>query len=218
MADSNVQKAKIVNLNDPSKEVECDFNPAEFGVGKTLKWEEKPDQGTDTPKIEYSGAEAQDMSVTLLFDTTSSGGKKDVRDVYQALIDMTQVDKKKKNAKTGKSEPPMCRFQWGKFLAFNAVIKDLKQKFTLFAQNGTPLRAEVAITFKQVGELTRPQNPTSRSEARKIWIVEEGQRLDWIAHQEYGDSARWRYIAETNGLDNPDTIRSGQVLKLLPLP
>jgi nucleoid-associated protein YgaU len=131
---------------------------------------------------------------------------------------MAQVDPGKKNQKTGKGEPPMCRFQWGKFLAFNAVIKDLKQKFILFAPNGTPLRVEVALTLKQVGELTRPQNPTSRSEARKIWIVEEGQRLDWIAYQEYGDPAQWRFIAETNNLDNPDALYSGQILKLVPLP
>jgi hypothetical protein len=217
MALPNVQKAKIINLNT-KKEVECHFNPAEFGIGKTLKWEEKPDQGTDTPKIEYSGAESQDLSITLLFDTTASGGEKDVRDEYQALVDMAKVDPKRKNPKTHKSEPPMCRFQWGRFLAFNAVIKDIKQKFTLFARNGTPLRAEVSVTFKQVGEATRPQNPTSRSEARKIWIVEEGQRLDWIAFQEYGDSTQWRYIAETNDLDNPDRLKSGQILKLIPLP
>jgi nucleoid-associated protein YgaU len=217
MSTSNVEKAVIVNLNT-SEQVECHFNPAEFGVGKTLKWEEKADQGSDTPKIEYSGAEAQDMSLTLLFDTTDSGGEKDVRDEYSALVTMAQVDPGKKNQKTGKGEPPMCRFQWGKFLAFNAVIKDLKQKFILFAPNGTPLRVEVALTLKQVGELTRPQNPTSRSEARKIWSVEEGQRLDWIAYQEYGDPAQWRFIAETNNLDNPDALYSGQILKLVPLP
>jgi len=215
MAQPSVEKAKIVNLNT-KKEVDCHFNPAEFGIGQTLKWEEKPDQGTAVPKLVYSGAESQDMPVTFLFDTTSTG--KDVRDEYKELVNMAKIDSKKKNSTTGKGEPPQCRFQWGKFLTFNAVIKDIKQKFTLFAPNGTPLRAEVAVTFKQVGELTRGQNPTSRSEARKIWVVEEGQRLDWIAYQEYGDPAQWRYIAETNNLDNPDSLRSGQILKLVPLP
>ena len=215
-----MQKATIKNLNS-SDVVECHFNPSEFGIGKTLKWEEKPDQGADAPKIEYSGAQAQDMSITLLFDTTEAGAEnspKDVRDEYTALIEMAQVDPKKKNSKTHKSEPPKCRFEWGKFLAFDAVITDLKQKFTMFARDGTPLRSEVSVTFKQVDEPWRPQNPTSRSEARKIWVVEEGQRLDWIAFQEYGDSAQWRYIAETNNLDNPDALHPGQLLKLVPLP
>ncbi len=212
-----VEKAKIVNLNTKD-EVECHFNPSEFDFGTTLKWEEKADQGSDAPKLSYSGSEAQDMSVTFLFDTTEDGGETDVRDEYQTLIEIAQIDDKKKDSKTGLGEPPMCRFQWGKFLSFTAVIKSIKQKFTLFAANGTPMRSEVSVTFKKVEQTTKSQNPTSRSEARKIWVVEEGQRLDWIAYQEYGNSAQWRYIAETNNLDNPDAVYSGQILRLLPLP
>jgi nucleoid-associated protein YgaU len=93
----------------------------------------------------------------------------------------------------------------------------MTQKFTMFKRDGTPVRAEVSITLKQVAEKPKGQNPTSRSEARKIWVVEEGQRLDWIAYQEYNDASQWRYIAETNNLNSPD-IYPGQVLKLLPLP
>ncbi|RME73780.1 MAG: peptidoglycan-binding protein [Chloroflexi bacterium] len=213
----NVQKAKIVNLSN-HKEIRCHFNPAEFSIAHALKWEEVPSQGSSAPRLVYAGSEAQDMTVTFLFDTTKDGGSRDVRDEYQTLIEMAEVDNQKKNPKTGLSEPPQCRFQWGRFLAFKAVISNIEQKFTLFAANGTPLRAEVTVTFKQVEELMRPQNPTSRSEARRVWIVEEGQRLDWIAYQEYGDPACWRHIAETNHLDHPGKLYPGQVLKLTPLP
>jgi hypothetical protein len=130
---------------------------------------------------------------------------------------MVKVDPEKKDPKDNKSEPPTCRFQWGKFMSFTTVIKDLKQKFTMFKRDGTPLRAELTITLQQVADKPAGQNPTSRSEARKIWIVEEGQRLDWIAYQEYHDSDQWRYIAETNHLDSPE-VYPGQVLKLIPLP
>ena len=217
MFNPNVQKAKIVNLNT-RKEVKCHFNPAEFNIDQSLQWSEKPDQGGSTPRLVYSGGTSQDMTMTFLFDTTRQGGKRDVRDEYKELLDMARVDKKKKNPKTKLSEPPQCRFQWGKFLAFNAVIKDIKQKFTMFTANGTPLRAEVTVTFKQVGKTLKPQNPTSQSEARRVWTVEEGQRLDWIAFQEYGDSAQWRHIAETNNLDHPGNLFPGQILKLTPLP
>ncbi|NJN93508.1 MAG: LysM peptidoglycan-binding domain-containing protein [Anaerolineales bacterium] len=217
MPQPSVQKAKIVNLNT-KKEVTCHFNPAEFELAQSLSWNEETSIGDNTPKLSYKGGRAQDMTVTLLFDTTDKGGKKDVRKEYKALVEMAQVDTKKKNTKTGQSEPPQCRFQWGKFLAFNAVITNLKQKFTMFTANGTPVRAEVVVTFKQVGVARKPQNPTSRSQARRVWLVEEGQRLDWIAYQEYGNSAEWRHIAETNNLDNPFDLRPGQVLKLTPLP
>lgn len=213
----SVQKAKIINLNN-NQEVECHFNPAEFTVGKTAKWEPSESTGSDTPRLVYSGGESQDMSVTFLFDTTDQGGQRDVRDEYQELVNMVLVDQSSRNTTTDLGEPPMCRFQWGRFLAFNAVVTQLDQKFTMFAPNGTPVRAEVSVTFKQVGEETRGQNPTTRGEARKTWVVHEGQSLDWIAYQEYGDPTYWRHIAETNDLDDPKALYPGQILKLVPLP
>jgi len=74
------------------------------------------------------------------------------------------------------------------------------------------------VTFSETGEQKKAQNPTTRTEARKIWVVHEGQTLDWIAYQEYGDPAYWRHIAETNNLANPMDLRPGQALKLTPLP
>ncbi|HMQ52056.1 MAG TPA: peptidoglycan-binding protein [Anaerolineae bacterium] len=212
----SVKKAKIINLST-KKELVCHFNPDHFEIGQSLNWSEDRTIGSDTPKLIFGGGQAQDMTITFLFDTTGYNGRRDVRSEYKVLTQMAKVDSKKKNAKTGLSEPPMCRFQWGKFLTFDAVITNLKQKFTFFTADGTPLRAEVTVTFKQVGKKLKPQNPTSRSEARKVWVVEEAQTLDWIAYQEYGDSAHWRHIAETNNLDDPEQLQPGQILKLTPL-
>jgi nucleoid-associated protein YgaU len=88
----------------------------------------------------------------------------------------------------------------------------------MFKADGTPLRAEVTVNFVQTVTKPKGQNPTSRSETRKIWVVHEGETLDWIAYREYGDPAQWRHIAETNGLGNPKDLYPGQVLKLTPLP
>jgi nucleoid-associated protein YgaU len=154
--------------------------------------------------------------IEFVFDSTDTG--KDVRDTYKVLIELATVDEDKKNTKTSKGQPPLCRFEWGKFLSFTAVITELNQTFTMFKADGTPVRAKVAVKLLQVPEDLKPQNPTSRSESRKIWVVREGQTLDWIAYQEYGDPAQWRYIAETNNLLSPKDLQPGQVLKLVPLP
>ncbi len=211
----NVQKAKIVNLNN-QQSLTCHFNPDTFSLERSLDWKAPPKTGSDYPELVFSGGQAGDLTMTLLFDTTSSGS--DVRDAYTALTDMSKVDQSKKDAKTNKGEPPRCRFEWGRFLTFEAVITKLAEKFLMFKSDGTPLRAEVTVTFKQVAEATSGQNPTTRTEPRKIWVVHEGQTLDWIAYQEYGDPAQWRHIAETNDLADPLDIRPGQVLKLVPLP
>jgi hypothetical protein len=216
MPSPNVQKAEIVNVANRSKKVTCHFNPNELEITKLVEWVEKSDIGGDASQLVFGGGKAQDLSIPFLFDTTGTG--RDVRNEYKALVEMAMIDASKKNPKTDQGEPPQCMFQWGKFLSFTAVIKEIRQKFTMFKADGTPLRAQVTVTFKQVNLGTQPQNPTTRSEARRIWVVEEGQRLDWIANQEYGDPAHWRHIAETNNLDNPTDLHSGQVLKLVPLP
>jgi hypothetical protein len=213
------QKAKIVSVDTPSKTVVCQFNPAEFSITRAIKWREETKQGQNTSEVTFAGGEARDLKIPLLFDTTDTG--KDVRKSYETLLEMAEIDETKKNRTTGKGEPPRCRFEWGSWLrknAFTGVITEITQKFTMFKADGTPLRAEVEVTFSETAAKRKSQNPTTYSETRKIWIVHEGQTLDWIAYQEYGDPACWRHIAETNGLMNPKDLRPGQVLKLVPLP
>lgn len=112
--------------------------------------------------------------------------------------------------------PPKCKFVWGSF-SFIAIVESVNVTFTMFLPDGTPVRARAKIKMKQIEEqaLYAPQNPTTRSTPRKTWVVQEGQRLDWIAYQEYGDPALWRYIAQVNGLDDPHDLRPGQVLDLV---
>ena len=156
------------------------------------------------------------MPVELLFDTTDTG--QDVRESYKLLIELTEIDSDTIDPKTKKGRPPYCKFIWGRFLSFTAVISKLSQTFTMFKADGTPLRAKVNVTFLHGDpEIPQKQNPTSVSEPRKIWVVESGQTLDWIAYVEYGDPNHWRHIAEANNLINPKDLQAGQMLRIVPL-
>jgi nucleoid-associated protein YgaU len=218
MADRpNSQKAQIVKVSNPSEALECHFNPDTFKLDRTVSWRAETSIGGDVSNITFEGGEAHKIGpIELLFDTTDTG--KDVRKSYELLLELAEIDTDKKNPTTDMGEPPLCRFQWGKFLSFTAVITAVNQSFTMFKPDGTPVRAMVSVSFIQVPEKIKGQNPTTRSESRKIWVVQEGQALDWIAYQEYGEAAHWRHIAETNNLANPGRLRPGQVLKLVPLP
>ena len=214
----NVQKARIIREDDPRKAVVCHFNPTDFAITRKIQWVETRSMGGNAPRKVFAGGEASDLTIDLLFDTSDTQDK-DVRDTFVDLLRMAEIDPLRRNPITGKGEPPRCQFIWGNFLSFTAVIKAISQTYTMFRADGTPVRAKVKVTFAQLAEdKPRPQNPTSQSESRKIWVVHEGQTLDWIAYQEYGSPAHWRHIAETNDLMNPKDLRPGQVLKLVPLP
>lgn len=210
------QKAEIFRVDNPSVKVTCQFNPKDFSITKNIKWTQKVINGKNTGVWEFSGGEAQDLTVNLIFDSTDTGT--DVRDKYANLLKMAEIDTSKKNPQTRKGEPPECKFQWGSYLSFSGFIKSIGQEFILFKADGTPLRARLKVTFCETANPPKPQNPTSRTESRKIWIVREGETLDWIAYKEYGSPAHWRHIAVTNDLDNPLDLQPGQVLKLTPLP
>ncbi len=213
------EKAGIFRLdkpNDPSMRLSCQFNPKDFSFSKTIDWESQNVKGKDVGEMEFAGGQPQVYTIKLLFDTSDKG--QDVRKSYKALWQMATVDEKKKDSKTQKSEPPECLFQWGKFLSPPGVITNINENFVLFKADGTPLRVWVTVTFKETAAKKKGQNPTTRAEPRKVWVVHEGETLAWIAYQEYGDPAQWRHIAETNNLDNPLEIQPGQVLKLTPLP
>ncbi len=219
MPNGQLVKATITNI-DTNDTVECMFNPTEYNFSKKAEWKEKSRRGQNVPHLEFSGGKPTELKVQLFFDTYESG--EDVRQRYtNTLWKLAMVDSSLRDRKTGKSGPPKCEFRWGSTWAFTAVVTQISQKFTLFLPDGTPVRATLDVTMKQIDDegLYPRQNPSSGGgEGHRVYTVRQGERLDWIAAQEYGDSSHWQYIAEVNGIDNPMQLRPGMVLKLPPLP
>ena len=211
-------KATITNV-DTDERVECMFNPTEYSFSKKAEWRESDRRGHDVPHLEFSGGKPTVLKMKLFFDTYETGV--DVREKYtNALWRLAMVDADLRDQRTESSRPPRCEFRWGNTWSFTAVVTNISQKFTLFLPDGTPVRADVELTMKQIEEegLYPRQNPTSGGGAgHRVITVRQGERLDWIAAREYGDASHWRFIAEENGIDNPMDLRPGMVLRLPPL-
>jgi len=219
MLTGELVKATITNL-DTDESVEVMFNPTEYSFTKSNNWQVPKKKGANVPPLEFNGGNPTDLKVQLLFDTYESGD--DVRKKYtNALWNLAMVNPQKKDPKTKKGQPPKCEFRWGTMWSFKAVVANISQKFTMFLPDGTPVRATLDVTFKQVEDegLYPKQNPTSGGvPGHRTHTIKEGDTLDWIAAQEYGQASHWRYIAEINGIDNPAKLRPGTVISLPPLP
>lgn len=182
------------------------------GFDKSCSGKEQKTPFHNVPQATFKGGGPEMLKFDLFFDTTDT--QLDVRLLIkpiQALVYMVPL----------RNEPPLVMFSWGMILSKMSYIEELEIDYTYFRADGTPLRAEVEIELTEydLGWLSAiPMNPTSYSEARKTWVVTEGQTLDWIAYQEYGNAMHWRHIAQVNNLSNPRDLRSGQILKLTPLP
>jgi nucleoid-associated protein YgaU len=208
-------KAKIYNLDKPgSTPVEVMFNPKEYAFSKQNTWNEGETPATNVPQIEFGGGQPATLTMQLLFDTFAT--KEDVREKYtDKLWEMMQIDPDLEDPKSGRGRPPKVRFQWGDTWSFDAVITSLKQNFTLFHDNGKPLRATVDISFRQATDASRlrPQNPTSGGiGGERAYCVQPGDTLTLIAYREYGDATLWRPIAEANRLTRLRDLTPGVYL------
>lgn len=212
-------KAAIVNM-DTGETVVCNYNPTEFEVRKTVSWSTEPRRGHNVPQVEFTSGNAEELTLRLFFDTFEI--KQDVRMVFtKRLWDMALVDESRRARWSGRGRPPHVKFIWGRIWSFTAVITSISQRFTMFMEDGTPVRAEVNLSLKQVAdEAEFPwQNPTSGGNpGYRHHRLQAGERLDTVAAEAYGDPNHWRFVAEVNDIDDPLQLVPGTVLTLPPLP
>ena len=206
------------------QKVDFMFNPTEYSISKANKWEPKANKSGNVPKWEFAGGDPRQMSIVLFFDSylpRKGVSINDVRTKTNMLFKFMMIDKALKGAKSKMGQPPACRLVWGqdsKF-HFDCYILSCTINYTLFNENGVPIRATATLSLKEVAdpEDLGGTNPTSQGEpGRKMYVVNEGDRLDWIAYREYNDAREWRRIAEANHITNPLALQPGMTLIIPP--
>jgi nucleoid-associated protein YgaU len=113
--------------------------------------------------------------------------------------------------------PPICRLSWGKLgVFFQGVLQKVKQEFTIFLEDGTPVRATLTCTFKEwrSADEDRRRKNTSSADVAKTYVVRRGDTLSGIAAAQYRDATLWRPIAFANKIVNPRLLAPGTVLTI----
>ena len=217
---SKPEKAQIRNLDEPGDEpIVCLFNPNEYTFSKKNTWSKKEVKGKNVPELEFGGGDSMTLTMQLFFDTYVTGD--DVRKTASRIWKLMNINDKLTDMTSVKGRPPLVEFQWGATWSFKAVINDIKQRFTLFRDDGTPVRATLDVTFMQASDEGKypGQNPTTVGKpGYKRRMVKQGDTIDWIAFEEYGDPNMWRAIAQANNIENPKRLSPGQVLSINPKP
>ena len=221
----NLQKAKITyDTSSGLKSIECQFNPTSLTISKRVGWhavfpsdsDMESQSDLNAPEMVFAGGNPAEFSLDLIFDTTTLNNQ-DVRGFTNQLLSLTLMGAGDSSHK--EDDPPDVQFIWGEFVLFEAVITQVQINYTLFLPSGVPVRARANVHFVQAYDSDgsqSAQNPTSRTDPRKMRRVQQGDRLDFIAYQEYGRSEMWREIAQANNLDDPLAIQPGQILIIPP--
>ena len=199
--------------------LECWFNPGEYSIAKSNEWSARPVVGASLPRTQFGGGHPSELRVELLFDADPDI---DVSKATDLLFRMMEADPALSSGRRNQARPPTVKLSWGTFMSFKAVCRSLDVRFTQFYPDGTPTRAFASLTLLQVekdprsGRGTPPaQNPTTRSDQRlSSYVVSDGDSIQSIAYQHYGDATRWRQIAEHNGIDDPLDLPRGRRLSI----
>ncbi|MDR2587913.1 MAG: LysM peptidoglycan-binding domain-containing protein [Spirochaetales bacterium] len=204
----SLEKAVISNL-DTGEEIPVLFNPKEYVIEKKTPWSEMNVFGLDSPPVQFTLGERRRLGMELFFDTSEE--KTDVREHTAKIENLMLVNAQE-------HRPPLLRFSWGS-LCFDCVLEDLTQRFTFFRGDGVPLRAVLRAVFKEYASASTQLSSTRRESAdhTKKLALREGESLSSLAAREYNDPAKWRVIAEANGIDDPENVRPGQLVELPPL-
>lgn len=204
-------KAKIEDVDDVGLSLEVCFNPKEYTFTKVAPWSEHNIQGFDAPKYEWTSGQAMMLNVELFFDAYEAE-ERDVRQWTDKLEVMQLVN-------PDLHRPPILLFVWGEKLQFKCVLRNLALRFTMFLDDGTPVRAVANCQFMEYStpEEQLQAKPRHSPDHTKRRVVKEGDTLSWIAGKEYGNPSEWRIIAEANGIDDPLHLTVGRELLIPPL-
>ena len=203
-----LEKAVITNM-DTNEEIEVMFNPKEYVVEKKTPWSEINVFGLDSPPVQFTMGERKRLSMELFFDTFEEMA--DVRKYTSKVEELMLVNAQE-------HRPPILRFSWSS-LSLDCVLEDLVQRFTVFGDDGTPLRAICKVVFKEYATAATQLSNTRRESAdhTKRMALREGENLSSLSAREYNDCRKWRVIADANNIDDPENLAAGTIVELPPL-
>ena len=212
-AQKSVESARLTirPVGGASRDVVFPLNPYQLRVKKTARWRNhiSPD-AVGAGATEWAGTVPRTLELAVVLDA-SDQDKGSVLPMAEDLLACCQPPAEAQ----GKTAAPKVRFSWGKALEFDAVMTDVSVVFTEFWPDGTPFRADVTLALRELTTKPGAQNPTSGGIlGRRVHELRAGDTLASIAYQEYGNPARWRDLAEANGIDDPFRLRTGLQLSI----
>ncbi len=197
------------------------FNPEQYTVNRANNFAPVAIPGLRSPLLQFSHGEMKTLQMDLFFDSrekhtvgsrTRTEANGDVREVLRGFLSLMDI-----NAHT--HAPPVLLFIWGS-LHFQCVLASANQKYTMFREDGCPVRATVTVTFNEYtnAEMEAKEIKRNTADYTKIHEVTQGETLAGIANEVYGNPALWRPIALRNGLDDPRRLTPGRKLLIPRLP
>ncbi|MCQ8103719.1 hypothetical protein NP590_06350 [Methylomonas sp. SURF-2] len=220
MASGKLSKAVLIPLDAQNRDaaeeswISVQFNPASLKVTLANTLKDSKSGGGQSKAAQFVDKSESTLAIELVFDTSvleaenlgeTDGGQtllhKDVRRQTQRIATefMKPQDAESKQPKA----PKRCRFQWGSF-SFIGMLSSYNETLDFFSPEGVPLRATLALTFKQDNyqfDIIDLKDALSRQ--GRLAVDGEGVSAADANLAANRDPKQWRDTALYNGMENP---------------
>lgn len=215
-----LEKAVITNTVTGER-IPVMFNPEEYTINKDINYAQTGVPGLSAPIIQFVHGNMQTLEMELFLDTYETHSESNRR-LNQAGEDVRKLTRKitdLMNIEPATHAPPVLLFTWAS-LSFTCVLARANQRFIMFQQDGTPVRARLQVTFNEFRnvELEAKEIKRETSDYSKLYVVGQGETLSAIAWRTYGNPKLWRPIAIRNNINNPRLLPLGMQLIVPQLP
>jgi len=196
------------------------FNPTTFDRKLKIEFKDHQPQGASAAQKVFSKIKPQDYSIVLMLDGTgASGPKKMENDKNVTVTDQVKQFMKVCAEYNGENHRPnYALITWGTFV-LKTVLTAVDFSYTMFAVDGTPLRAKISATFSDTKSdvLRVKEEKNSSPDLTHVRTVKEGDTLPLMSQRIYGNSKYYLQVAEANELKNFRNIEPGQKLFFPPI-
>lgn len=219
-----LRKLKITGYSDPGFDtlvsvdpnpVVVDINPSRYSQRIDAEFTKEGAAGSTGKSVAFNRQLGQTLDLSFVFDGTGAVPGATTKTVDQQIQDLRKLA----FDINGKIHTPnYVVLNWGT-LNFKGRLKSLAIDYTLFAPDGTPLRATIKagfIGFHENLDGRSDQNLSSPDLTHSVTVA-AGDTLPLICYRVYGDSAYYLKVAAYNRLDDFRNLPPGTNLLLPPL-
>ena len=205
-----------LKIKSKGKEFAAMVNPQEFSVKDSIKYSQTNE--SRSPKFEqYEGSK---FSVPKIFlDTTGAIPMEHWPVKNGSIDDMITALKKVVYDYDGDShEPPIVEVIWGSN-HFKGRLLTIDTKFTLFDNQGSPLRAEVQLEFTSYDTMKELEAKANKHSPDLTHVIEvkSGDTLPNLCNKVYNNPSYYMQVARINGLSSFCRLKPGTRLVFPPL-
>jgi hypothetical protein len=206
MPGASLQLLKMTGYTDENFKSPVDFdpyqvmiNPESVSWGRSIEYNEQQPPDSSSPSQKYKSTPSEKLSFEFIIDCTGIVDP-DRTFMGQEIANLENVIYSYNGTI---HRPNFVKIVWGEGISFNGLLTSFDTSFTLFAPDGSPLRAKVSLAFSEyiAPETVATQDGDESPDMTHIVDVVQDMNLPQLCQKVWNDSSYYVQVAKFNGLN-----------------